>query len=85
MRVLNSPLARRYRCAGSAASRLTVSLILGVVVVFIGGALHWGAASGYVGLGGSVVYLVVSGRRGLACGLAGRAPEDQEESSRLNR
>ncbi len=34
MSLLNSSLSRRYRCAGSAASRLLVSVVLGVLVAW---------------------------------------------------
>jgi hypothetical protein len=84
MSFFNSPLSRRYRCAGSAASRLFVSVVLGVVVVLAVEAAGGSGWAGYAGLAGGLMYLAVSGRRGLVCGLGGRAPEESGQSSRLN-
>ncbi|NNN03960.1 MAG: hypothetical protein HKL87_08205 [Acidimicrobiaceae bacterium] len=84
MSLLNSSLSRRYRCAGSAASRLLVSVVLGVLVVLGVGAAGGSGWAGYAGLVAGLMYLVVSGRRGLVCGLGGRTPEESEQSSRLN-
>ena len=77
-------LATRFRCAGTAGTRLVVSLVVGVLVVLLAQWWGLGGLAGYAGLVASVIYLVVSSRRGLACGLAGRAPSESKESSRLD-